>query len=194
MRCRQVRVLRAGALLLLLASPLLAALGVLVAVDAARPPAVRLVEGSEEVALPDRPLLGGSVVVLGRAERAGVPARDLGCRLVAATGAEQSAARLSHLAVLAADPVQVGGRRLQPLFQVSRWTDGSRVLCTDAAEVAPLAVTEVSTFGTTTWVVAGAALAGAVLFAVVGAVGWLLLRDRPAPTRSQPWCGPPPAG
>lgn len=135
-----------------------------------------LVEG-EVVELPRAGVFGGEVVVYGATDSAGVRAADLGCRLLNASGDEQSQARLSHLSQLGKPGIEVG-ETLRPLFAVRKAPTGGVVECTDAVAVTPLAVGTPTTFGVLGGLVRAVAAAGAVVTLLLGATALLVLRRR----------------
>lgn len=173
----QAAALRFGAVMMVIAS---VALGVVALTVSGDPGGTRVrpVTDPEQITLPDPGLFGGGVVVYGAADQPGVPPDELGCRLLRSSGTEQSSAKLSDLSVLQTPPVSSQGTRLQPLFEVSSYTDGSVVACDDLASVAPVVVAAPSTFGGLGSQVRALAAAGAAICLVVGLLGLVLLRPQ----------------
>lgn len=170
--------LRFGAVMLLLAAVVLAAVAVLADSGDAADDGVTPVADPAEIALPATGLFGGGVVVYGAVEQPGLGAEEFGCRLLSSGGREQSAAKMTYLSVLGVPPVSVDGERLQPLFEVSSYTDGSVVACDDLGSVAPVAVTAPSTFGGLGGAVRAFAAGAALLCLALGVGGLVLLRSR----------------
>lgn len=133
-----------------------------------------------EIQLPDLGLFGGQVVVYGASGGSGVAPQDLECRLLTSTGREQNSAKMSYLFLITQPPVSVEGTRLYPLFAVSSYPSGSVLKCDRAASVAPLAVSQPSTFGGLAGLVRVTAAVGAVISFMVGVVGWFLFRPEDA--------------
>ena len=142
------------------------------------------VDDPESITLPRLGLFGGETALYGVADRPGVPASDLGCRLLSADGDELSSAKLSDLRVLLGrrGSSELGGTTVEPLFIISSYPSGAVLACTDADAFAPLALAEPSTFGDNAGLVRATAIGAAVTCALMAVLAWVLLlgmRRRP---------------
>jgi len=175
----QVLFLRLGAVACLLGAVVTTL--VAITVDSGSPTSkqVTVVEDPREIALPDPGLFGSQVVVYGASGDAGVAPSGLGCRLLTRDGREQSAARMSDLKVLSTPAVTLDDQRLDPLFSVGSYPRGSRLACTQAQGVAPVALSEPSTFGTAATAVRLTAALGTPVLLAVGVGGLVVFRRRP---------------
>ncbi|MQW76346.1 hypothetical protein GHK92_10700 [Nocardioides sp. dk4132] len=176
----QVLFLRLGAIACLLGAVVTAF--VAITVDSAPPGSaeVSIADDPREIALPDPGLFGSQVVVYGASGDTGVAPSELGCRLLTRDGAEQSTARMSELRVLSTPAVTVEDRRLDALFSVGSYPRGSVLACSDAQAVAPVALSQPSTFGSAATMVRITAALATPAFLAVGIGGLVLLRRRPA--------------
>lgn len=178
----QVLVLRLGAVACLLGAVVTAF--VALTIDTGSPSGssgseqVRVVDDPQEIALPDPGLFGSEVVVYGASGDAGVAPSDLGCRLLSRSGTEQSVAKMSELRALSTPAVTVEGQRLDPLFRVGSYPRGSVLACADGQTVAPVALSEASTFGSAAPMVRVAAVMATLAMLAVGLGGLLALRRR----------------
>lgn len=172
--------MRLGALMCLLAVPILAVVAVVTAPDfSADEEIVWVAEGESEFELPEPGLFGGSSTVYGSVSTSERPSpADLDCRLLSEDGAERSKAKLRGLFTLGQPSITVDGTELSPLFEVS-YARGDRVQCADLARVMPAAHTAPSTFGSASGTVFVTAVGGALTCLVVGVVGMVVLRPRP---------------
>lgn len=173
--------LRFGAAVLAVAAVVLVVVAATVP-SRSRDAAPKPVSDPTAIALPKPGLFGGSVTVYGRAERAGVPPSELGCRLLSRTGREQSSAKMSDLRVVSAEPVTVDGQQLQPLFSIGSYSSGTTLACTDATVAEPLALGSPSTFAERGGLVRAAAAAGAAVCAVLAVLGFVFTRRRSWPS------------
>jgi hypothetical protein len=183
MTTTQALVLRLGAVACLLGAVVMTVAAL--TVDSGSPAAgeVTVADDPTEITLPDPGLFGSEVVVYGGSGDTGVAPSDLGCRLLSRTGREQGVAKMSELAVISTPSVTVADQRLDALFTVDSYPAGSVLACSDAQQVAPLALSEPSTFGRAGAVVRVTAALGAVTFLVVGLVGLLITRSGSARRR-----------
>lgn len=174
----QQRVMRAGGVLLLATALLLVA--AFVALGTTGEPSVKRAESLSEVSLPDAGLFGGAVTVYGNVdEGTGFDIGAHGCSLVADSGTDRGAVKLSTITVLGADLVEVDGEELAPLFEVRRWADGDVVRCASPSGISVVALSSPTLFGSLAGPVRWMSLGAAVLCLVVGLVGLGLGRRRP---------------
>lgn len=164
----QRKVMRAGALVVLLAAPIL-----LVVAASTLPTLLQedeitwVAEGESEFELADPGLFGSSSTVYGSTTEVLLGPKDLGCRLLSEDGEERGGAQLSELAVVTKPPITVDGTELSPLFEVS-YAKGDRVQCDDLQRVTPVGYTASSTFGSSTAMVLMASLTGVVTCLALG--------------------------
>jgi hypothetical protein len=176
----QALALRFGAVMLVLAAVVLAVLAITVDSGSVGSDDLTVVDDPTSFDLPDPGLFGSHVVVYGAGRTGGAGPEALGCRLLDRSGHAQSAAKMSELSVLSDPSVTVDGQDLRPLFAVRSYPSGSVVECSDAATVAPLAVSSGSTFGSAGLLVRAVAGGAAVVCLLLGVVGWFVFRPRPA--------------
>lgn len=169
--------MRLGAVMCLLAAPILAVVAVTTLPERSSGEEITWVsEGEQEFELPDPGLFGGSSTVYGAVITTERPSpADLECRLLSRAGNELSRAKLSALSVVTQPPITVEGTELSPLFEVS-YDRGDRVQCDDLGQVTPAAYTASSTFGSSAGVVFVAALGAALTCLVLGVIGVIVLR------------------
>lgn len=178
----QRQTLRAGSILLMLCGVGLAVFAALYSPQSTGAGDLTVVDDPTSFELPDPGLFGGEVIVYGAGTGDQSP-RDLGCRLLGRSGDEQSSAKMSELAVLTVDPATVDGRRLEPLFAVRSYPQGATISCSQGGSVAPIAITDESTFGRLGPLVRGFAGGLALVCLVVGLTVWFVFR---APQRDVP--------
>lgn len=165
--------LRFGAIMCLIAVPVLGIVAVSIVVSSSGDEQLSVVAGST-VTLPDPGLFGRSSVVYGPTSERPSPS-DLGCRLLSDSGEPRSTAKLSHLSVVSKPKMVVDGAEMSPLFSVSH-AKGDRVECTDLGSVTPLALSTPSTFGTSAGPVLALAASGALICLVLGVGGLVIVR------------------
>ena len=169
-----------GAVMLLLAGLVLLPGSLVLAGPVSTP--VTPVADSSSIALPRLGLFSGSVTVYGRVPGDTPGVRELGCRLLDRTGSELSLAKLNELAVIGTPSVELQGETLSPLFQIRHYPPGSRVECSSATSVSPLAVGNPSTFGSARGVIRAVAAGVGLLCLLLGGAALVVLR-RVSPRR-----------
>ena len=171
----QRQTLRAGSVLLMLCGVGLAVFAALYSPQSTGAGDLTVVDDPTSFELPDPGLFSGEVVVYGRSDGDQSP-QDLGCRLLGRSGEEQSSARMSELAVLTVDPVTVDGQPLEPLFAVRSYPQGATISCSQGQAVAPIAISDESTFGRLGALVRVFAGGLALVCLVVGTAVWFAFR------------------